>query len=122
VSTVDDDERLRGRYGRTFAPSGEGDAGAGLEVLGLPGTSGIFPPPGVKDAIVGEIRLMRDADDERRETYGRGDCLSTAGDVGWGDAGGGSCCDGASCGISIPNWSVNGRGGGRSTIASRSCP
>ncbi len=65
LSTADDDERLRGRYGRAPVPSGDGDAGAGLDVRGLAWPSGIFP---VKEDIVGEIMLMMDADDERRET------------------------------------------------------
>jgi hypothetical protein len=35
----------------------------------------------VKEESVGEIMLMRDADDDRR-TYGRGGDLSTTGDAG----------------------------------------
>ena len=69
-------------YGRTLAPSGEGDVGTGLDVLGIACSSGIFPPPEVKDEIVGEIMLISDADDPRRETYGRGGGFSTAGDTG----------------------------------------
>jgi len=117
LSSADDDERLRGRYGRTPAVNG----GAGLDgVLGL-GASGICPADEGKDGVVGESTLMIDDDDPRRETYGRGGGLSTTGVVGCGDAGAscGGCCDCCS-GISMPNWSVTGRGGGRSTIASRS--
>ena len=63
--------------------------------------------------------LIMDEDDDRvRETYGLGVGLLESGVAGLGEGGGSSSSnDGA---ISSPNSSVSGRGGGRSTIASRS--
>lgn len=99
------------------------------------GLRGLLESDGVNISVcgleptVGDTRLMIDDDDDReREIYGRGGGFagSAVGVVGdFGDLGvsRATSCSGMLCdGRSRPNSSVNGRGGGRSTIASRSCP
>ena len=78
------------------------------------------------DEIVGEIRLRIELDEDLRGIYGLGGGLvavSIVGDVAAGRAGERSPITGNSPmpeTISVPNSSVKGRGGGRSTMASRS--
>ena len=78
--------------------------------------------------MVGEIMLRMELEEDRvREMYGLGDGLGASprvGDVGgilgeFGDLSNEGAISGRP-GISNPNSSVSGRGGGRSTIASRS--
>jgi len=79
--------------------------------------------------MVGEIMLRIELEEDRvREMYGLGDGLGASSRVenvggtlgdGFCDLSNGGLTSGGP-GISNPNSSVNGRGGGRSTIASRS--
>jgi hypothetical protein len=80
----------------------------------------------VGDMMVGDNKLRIEFDEERREMYGRGGgfglSLSAVGEVAVGILGDLSAGLGESIlpTSSIPNSSVKGRGGGRSTMASRS--
>lgn len=78
------------------------------------------------DMMVGDNKLRIELEEVRREMYGRGEGLglspSAVGDVALGIVGDMSAGLGNSKPdtSSIPNSSVTGRGGGRSTMASRS--
>ena len=105
MSVTSTEDRLLAKYG--LVPRGEiGDMG--LAITGLRLCCGLRGCPIVREMT---------SEERARDTYGRGGCLTSSPDVGKYAVG-----DNSSRVISSsnPNSSMKGRGGGRSTMASRS--